>query len=196
VYAWFSLASSWASLCGLQGCVLRTLPSQWFLAPAGLYAYQSLLQIAKFGWFVERGRCDRRCLIWPNSYCWLVNHCAMPSIGKTWVLASIGAVVEMGVLTRTLKRLLESMCSGAIFYIMRTFLEFHIFTNSHHYRRVKNNLHGWTPLWPVPRQEVSTNCDKMTHLHAINKPFLVICQRKDDTADKTYSAYDVVVLKM
>jgi hypothetical protein len=36
----------------------------------------------------------------------IVNHCAMPSIGQTWVLASIGAVVEMGVLTRTLKRLL------------------------------------------------------------------------------------------
>jgi hypothetical protein len=29
----------------------------------------------------------------------------MPSIGQTWVLASIGAVVEMGVLS-TLKRLL------------------------------------------------------------------------------------------
>jgi hypothetical protein len=28
-----------------------------------------------------------------------VNHCAMPSIGQTWVLASIGAVVEMGVLS-------------------------------------------------------------------------------------------------
>jgi hypothetical protein len=27
----------------------------------------------------------------------LVNHCAMPSIGQTWVLASIGAVVEMGI---------------------------------------------------------------------------------------------------
>jgi hypothetical protein len=35
----------------------------------------------------------------------LVNHCAMPSIGQTWVLASIGAVVEMGILS-TLKRLL------------------------------------------------------------------------------------------
>jgi hypothetical protein len=34
----------------------------------------------------------------------LVNHCAMSSIGQTWVLASIGAVVEMGVLS-TLKRL-------------------------------------------------------------------------------------------
>jgi hypothetical protein len=32
----------------------------------------------------------------------LVNHCAMPSIGQSWVLASIGAVVEMGVLS-TLK---------------------------------------------------------------------------------------------
>jgi hypothetical protein len=30
----------------------------------------------------------------------------MPSIGQTWVLASIGAVVEMGVLIITLKRLL------------------------------------------------------------------------------------------
>jgi hypothetical protein len=29
----------------------------------------------------------------------------MPSIGQTWVLASIGAVVEMGILS-TLKRLL------------------------------------------------------------------------------------------
>jgi hypothetical protein len=35
----------------------------------------------------------------------LVNHCAMPSIGQTWVLAYIGAVVEMGILS-TLKRLL------------------------------------------------------------------------------------------
>jgi hypothetical protein len=34
----------------------------------------------------------------------------MPSIGQTWVLAYIGAVVEMGVLSHTLKRLLmESM---------------------------------------------------------------------------------------
>jgi hypothetical protein len=37
----------------------------------------------------------------------------MPSIGQTWVLASIGAVVEMGVLS-TLKRLLmESRSPGA-----------------------------------------------------------------------------------
>jgi hypothetical protein len=28
----------------------------------------------------------------------MVSHCAMPSIGQTWVLASVGAVVEMGVL--------------------------------------------------------------------------------------------------
>jgi hypothetical protein len=41
--------------------------------------------------------------IWPNSDCGLVNHCAMPSIGQTWVLASIGAVVEFGILS-TLKR--------------------------------------------------------------------------------------------
>jgi hypothetical protein len=35
----------------------------------------------------------------------------MPSIGQTWVLASIGAVVEMSILS-TLKRLLmESTCS-------------------------------------------------------------------------------------
>jgi hypothetical protein len=40
-----------------------------------------------------------------QSLCNAVNHCAMPSIGQTWVLASIGAVVEMGVLS-TLKRLL------------------------------------------------------------------------------------------
>jgi hypothetical protein len=43
--------------------------------------------------------------IWPNSDRWLVNHCAMPSIGQTWVLVSIGAVAEMGILS-TLKRLL------------------------------------------------------------------------------------------
>jgi hypothetical protein len=36
---------------------------------------------------------------------WLVNHCAMSSIGQTWVLASIGAVVEIGILS-TLKQLL------------------------------------------------------------------------------------------
>jgi hypothetical protein len=35
----------------------------------------------------------------------MVNHCALPSIGQTWVLARIGAVFEMGVLIRTLKRL-------------------------------------------------------------------------------------------
>jgi hypothetical protein len=36
----------------------------------------------------------------------------MPSIGQTWVLASIGAVVEMGILS-TLKRLLmESTKKG------------------------------------------------------------------------------------
>jgi hypothetical protein len=49
--------------------------------------------------------------IWPNSDRWLVNHCAMPSIGQTWVLASIGAVVEMGVLS-TLKLGLISNCPG------------------------------------------------------------------------------------
>jgi hypothetical protein len=38
----------------------------------------------------------------------------MPSIGQTWVLASIGAVVEMGVLS-TLKRLLmESRLYGLL----------------------------------------------------------------------------------
>jgi uncharacterized membrane protein YjgN (DUF898 family) len=38
----------------------------------------------------------------------------MPSIGQTWVLASIGAVVEMGVLISTLKRLvMESRQSQA-----------------------------------------------------------------------------------
>jgi hypothetical protein len=48
--------------------------------------------------------------MWPNSDRRLVNHCAMPSIGQTWVLASIGAVVEMS----TLKRLLmESICGSA-----------------------------------------------------------------------------------
>jgi hypothetical protein len=26
----------------------------------------------------------------------MVNHCALPSIGQTWVLAPIGAVFEMG----------------------------------------------------------------------------------------------------
>jgi hypothetical protein len=43
--------------------------------------------------------------IWPNSDRGLVNHCAMPYIGQTRVLATIGAVVEMGILN-TLKRLL------------------------------------------------------------------------------------------
>jgi hypothetical protein len=47
----------------------------------------------------------------------LVNHCAMPSIGQTWVLVSIGAVVEMGVLS-TLKRLL--MESKTIRYIQES----------------------------------------------------------------------------
>jgi hypothetical protein len=43
--------------------------------------------------------------IWLNNDRGLVNHCAMPSIGQTWVLAAIGAVVEMGILS-TLERLL------------------------------------------------------------------------------------------
>jgi hypothetical protein len=50
--------------------------------------------------------------IWPNSERWLVNHFAMPSIAQTWVLASIGAVVEKGVLS-TLKRLLMESNSRA-----------------------------------------------------------------------------------
>jgi hypothetical protein len=41
----------------------------------------------------------------------------MPSIGQTWVLVYIGAVVEMGVLS-TLKRLLmESMLMDASLYV-------------------------------------------------------------------------------
>jgi hypothetical protein len=44
--------------------------------------------------------------IWPNSDRWLVNHCALPSIGQTWVFASNDAVFEMGDLIRTLKKLL------------------------------------------------------------------------------------------
>jgi hypothetical protein len=35
----------------------------------------------------------------------LVNPCALPSIGQTWVLASNDAVFEMGDLIRALKRL-------------------------------------------------------------------------------------------
>jgi hypothetical protein len=50
----------------------------------------------------------------------------MPSIGQTWVLASIGAVVEMGVLTRTLKRLLmESTATPA--WSMNLFLKCQIY---------------------------------------------------------------------
>jgi hypothetical protein len=113
---------------------LATLPSQWFLAPARLYTYQPLLQIAQIPMF-----CRKRALlsalysarenfyrghhlvtgsqskpshvlawIWSNSDHWLVNHCAMPSIGQTWVLASIGAVVEMGVLSALKRLLMES----------------------------------------------------------------------------------------
>jgi hypothetical protein len=45
---------------------------------------------------------------WANQIFYL---CAMPSIGQTWVLASIGAVVEIGVLS-TLKQLhMESILS-------------------------------------------------------------------------------------
>jgi hypothetical protein len=42
----------------------------------------------------------------------LVNHCAIPSIGQTWVLASIGsigAVVEMGILSTLKQLLMESI---------------------------------------------------------------------------------------
>jgi hypothetical protein len=39
--------------------------------------------------------------IWPNSDRQLVNHCALPPVGQTWVLAPIDAVFEMGVLNRT-----------------------------------------------------------------------------------------------
>jgi hypothetical protein len=56
----------------------------------------------------SKKRLDVFAWIWPNSDRWLVNHCAMMpsiSIGQTWALASIGAIVEMGVLS-TLKRLL------------------------------------------------------------------------------------------
>jgi hypothetical protein len=37
----------------------------------------------------------------------------MPSIGQTWVLASIGAVVEMGILS-TLKRLLMACMEARV----------------------------------------------------------------------------------
>jgi hypothetical protein len=50
--------------------------------------------------------------IWPNSDRRLVNDCALPSVGQTWDLASIGAVFEMGVLIRTLKRLLTESVHG------------------------------------------------------------------------------------
>jgi hypothetical protein len=43
------------------------------------------------------------CLDMAQSDRGLVNHCAMPSIGQTWDLASIGAVVEMGVLISTIE---------------------------------------------------------------------------------------------
>jgi hypothetical protein len=47
----------------------------------------------------------------------MVNYCAMPSIGQTWVLASIGTVVEMGVLS-TLKQLfMESNGARAIKFV-------------------------------------------------------------------------------
>jgi hypothetical protein len=43
----------------------------------------------------------------------------LPSIGQTWILASIGAVVEMGILS-TLKRLLWSLISdGTICYLIQ-----------------------------------------------------------------------------
>jgi hypothetical protein len=46
----------------------------------------------------------------------------MPSIGQTWVLASIGAVVEMGILS-TLKRLLmESTCGYVLLSLTVAFL--------------------------------------------------------------------------
>jgi hypothetical protein len=35
--------------------------------------------------------------IWPNSDRWLVNPCALPSIGQTWVLVSNDAAFEMGI---------------------------------------------------------------------------------------------------
>jgi hypothetical protein len=43
--------------------------------------------------------------IWPDGDYWLVNPCALPSIGQTWVFASNDAVFEKGDLIRTLKRL-------------------------------------------------------------------------------------------
>jgi hypothetical protein len=41
-----------------------------------------------------------------NSERLLANHCALPSIGQTWVFAPTDAVFEMGVLIRTMKILL------------------------------------------------------------------------------------------
>jgi hypothetical protein len=41
----------------------------------------------------------------------------MPSIGPTWVLASIGAIVEMGILSTLKQLLMESNGSDAM-YIM------------------------------------------------------------------------------
>jgi hypothetical protein len=41
----------------------------------------------------------------------------MPSIGQTWVLASIGAVVEMGILS-TLKQLLMESCHSNLIAVV------------------------------------------------------------------------------
>jgi hypothetical protein len=58
---------------------------------------------------------------------WLVNHYAMPSIDQTWALASIGAVIEMGDLIRTLKRLLMESSTERIPSIRRWSQSFSLF---------------------------------------------------------------------
>jgi hypothetical protein len=56
----------------------------------------------------------------------------MPSIGQTWVLASIGAVVEMGILS-TLKRLLMGSNSTPAFMALSRQHDLHTFSQKLRY---------------------------------------------------------------
>jgi hypothetical protein len=85
----------------------------------------SITYMVVYSMLLVTGSQSKNAWIWPNSDRWLVVHCAMPSIGQTWVLAPIGAVVEMDVLS-TLKRLpingvyYSMLCRVSDFHIVQT----------------------------------------------------------------------------
>jgi hypothetical protein len=96
-------------LSSKEGAVIGAALYSARLYACQLYTYSCLL------YALSNRQPIKKCLMFLPGYG--PNHCAMPSIGQTWVLASIGAVVEMGILS-TLKRLL-----------MESTLEWHLYRN-------------------------------------------------------------------